>query len=155
MSSEPDLDAALASRHPDRFRKHSMMLAVAGIAVRDGRVLLLRDAHGFWAGVGGWIDPGETPEEALIREVREELGVEARVTRAFRPFIAWNVPRSSDGSSFLLLAYGIELDSTDFKLQPEEVTEARWFGPGEWADVPMLPHARALFDERIGEWLAG
>ncbi len=151
----PDLDAAMASRHPDRFRKHSVMMAVAGLAVEDGRILLVCDSHGFWAGVGGWIDPGETPEQAIVREAREELGVEARVIRVHRPFIAWNVPNSSDGSSFLLFNYGIELSSNDFRLQPEEVTDARWFGPDEWADVPMLPYVRSLFDERIGEWLGG
>lgn len=150
-----DLDAAMRARHPDRFRKHSMMLAVAGVAVREGRVLLVRDSHGFWAGIGGWIDAGETPEEALVREAREELGVEARITHVFRPFIAWNVPNSSDGSSFLLFNYGIELASTDFTLQAEEVTDARWFGPEEWAGAPMLPHVRALFHDRIGEWLGG
>jgi len=151
----PDLDAALASRHPDRFRKHSVMMAVAGVAVEHGRILLVRDSHGFWAGVGGWIDPGETPEEAIVREAREELGVEARVIRVHRPFIAWNVPNSSDGSSFLLFNYGIVLASTDFQLQPDEVTDARWFGPDEWADLPMLPYVRSLFDERIAEWLGG
>jgi len=151
----PDLDAALASRHPDRFRKHSVMMAVAGVAVEHGRILLVRDSHGFWAGVGGWIDPGETPEEAIVREAREELGVEARVIRVHRPFIAWNVPNSSDGSSFLLFNYGIVLASTDFQLQPDEVTDARWFGPDEWPDLPMLPYVRSLFDERIAEWLGG
>jgi hypothetical protein len=65
------------------------------------------------------------------------------------------VPNSSDGSSFLLFNYGIELSSNDFRLQPEEVTDARWFGPEEWADVPMLPYVRSLFDERIDEWLGG
>ena len=151
----PDLDAALASRHPDSFRKHSMMLAVAGVAVSDGRVLLVRDSHGFWAGIGGWIESGESPEEAIVREAREELGVEARVTRVFRPFIAWHVSNSSDGSSFLLFNYGIELASADLRLQTEEVTDARWFGPDEWGEVPMLPYVRSLFDERIDEWMGG
>lgn len=149
----PDLDAALASRHPDRFRKHSVMLAVAGVAVEDGRILLVRDSHGFWAGPGGWIDAGESPEQALLREVREELGVAAKVTGAFRPFIEWNVARSAEPASVLLFFLGLRLESTDFRLQPEEVTEARWFGPGEWADIPMLPYVRSLFDERIGEWM--
>lgn len=151
----PDLNAALASRHPDRFRKHSVMLAVAGVAVHDGRILLVRDSHGFWAGPGGWIDPGESPEQALLREVREELGVAATVTGAFQPFIEWKVARSAEPTSFLLFFLGLRLDSTDFRLQPDEVTEARWFGPSEWADIPMLPYVRSLFDERIEEWLAG
>jgi len=151
----PDLDAALEARHPDRFHKHNMMLAVAGVAVLDGRVLLVCDSHGFWAGVGGWIEAGETPEDALVREVREELGVGASVSGAFRPFITWDVPNSSDGASFLLMLFRLSLESKDFRLQPEEVTDARWFGPDEWVDVPMLPYVRALFDERIGEWMAG
>jgi 8-oxo-dGTP pyrophosphatase MutT (NUDIX family) len=150
-----DLEAALEARHPDRFRKHNLMLAVAGVAAVDGKLLLLRDTHGFWAGVGGWVEPGESPEGALLREAQEELGVEARVTRVFRPFIAWNVPGSSDGSIFLLFNYGIELASGDFRLQPEEVTDSRWFGPEEWPDVPMLPWVRALFDDRIAEWAGG
>ncbi len=151
----PDLDAALASRHPDRFRKYSVMLAVAGVAVHDGRILLVRDSHGFWAGPGGWIDPGESPEQALLREVREELGVSATITRTFRPFIEWNVARSAEPASFLLFFLGLRLEPGDFHLQPQEVTEARWFGPDEWPAVPMLPYVRSLFDERIGEWLAG
>jgi len=149
-----DLEAALAARHPDRFRKHIMMLAVAGVASEGGRVLLLRDSHGFWAGVGGWIEAGETPEEAIVREAREELGVDVRVTRVFRPFIAWDVPNSSDGAGFVLFNYGIELASRRFRLQQEEVTEAGWFGPGEWEGIPMLPYVRSLFNERIGEWLS-
>jgi 8-oxo-dGTP pyrophosphatase MutT (NUDIX family) len=151
----PDLDAALESRHPDRFRKHTMMLAVAGIVAEDGRLLLLRDSHGFWAGVGGWIEPGESPEQAILREVREELGVGAVVIGAHRPFIAWNVQGSSDGASFLLMVFGLRLESADFQLQVEEITDARWFGPDEWADLPMLPYVRSLFDERITEWLGG
>ena len=147
-----DLEAALAARHPDRFRKHSLMLAVAGVAEVDGKLLLLRDPHGFWAGVGGWVEPGESPEEALLREAREELGVAATIAGALRPFIAWNVAGSSDPASFLLLLFRLRLESTDFTLQESEVTEARWFGPSEWADLPMLPYVRALFDDRIAEW---
>lgn len=149
----PDLDAALASRHPDRFRKHSVMLAVAGVAVERGRILLVRDSHGFWAGPGGWVEPGESPEDALLREVREELGVIGKVTGALRPFIEWNVARSAEPVSFLLFVLRLRLDSREFTLQADEVTDARWFGPDEWTDVPMLPYVRSLFDERVDEWL--
>lgn len=151
----PDLDAALASRHPDRFRKHRMMIAVAAVAVEGSRILLVRDAHGFWASPGGWVEVGESPEQALLREVREELGVDAEITRALRPFIEWNVAGSAEPAGFLLFFLGLRLNSTEFRLQPDEVTEARWFGSDEWDGVPMLPYVRSLFDERIGEWLAG
>jgi 8-oxo-dGTP diphosphatase len=59
------------------------VLLVAAIALvdPDGRVLLTRRPEGkpmagLWEFPGGKLDPGETPEEALIRELREELGVD-------------------------------------------------------------------------------
>lgn len=150
-----DLDAALEARHPDRFQKHSMMMAVSGVVVRDGKVLVVRDHHGFWAGVGGWIEAGEHPERALLREVREELGVEGEVTRAFRPHLVWDVERASEKSSFLLLIYGLQLFSDEFALQSEEITDVMWAGPDEWDDLEMLPYVREVFDDRIQEWLNG
>jgi 8-oxo-dGTP pyrophosphatase MutT (NUDIX family) len=150
-----DLDAALEARHPDRFQKHSVMMAVAGVVIRNGEVLLVRDNHGFWAGVGGWIEVGEHPERALLRELREELGVEGEVTGAFRPHLVWDVDRASERATFLLLIYGLRLLSDDFTLQPEEVTDVRWAAPDEWDQLDMLPYVREIFDERIEEWLSG
>lgn len=58
---------------------------VAGVLVDvRGRILLARrtegrDLAGLWEFPGGKVDPGETPEQALVRELREELGIEAEV----------------------------------------------------------------------------
>jgi len=150
-----DLDAALEARHPDRFQKHSVMMAVSGVIERDGEVLLVRDHHGFWAGVGGWIEAGEHPERALLREVREELGVEGEVTRAFRPHLVWDVERASEKSNFLLLIYGLRLLSDEFTLQAKEISDVMWVGPDEWDELEMLPYVREVFDDRIQEWLNG
>jgi 8-oxo-dGTP diphosphatase len=154
-AGQTSLEAALEARHPDRFQKHTVMMAVAGVIARDGKILLTRDMHGFWSSPGGWIDDGESPEQAIVREVREELGVVADVTCGHRPHVAWHVPRSSDNATFILFVLGVRLRSEDFRLQPEEVTDVRWFGPEEWGEAPMLPYVRALFDERIGEWMGG
>lgn len=58
---------------------------VAAVIVRDGRYLAARRraelrAGGLWEFPGGKVEPGETAGEALVREIREELGVGIRVT---------------------------------------------------------------------------
>src|SRR2546427_13235770 len=102
------------------------MLAVAGVCFENGKLLLVRDNQGFWAGVGGWIEPGESPESALVREVKEELGVEAAVTHVLRPFIAWNVSGAQDPVSFLLFVFGMRVNSRDFRVEEGEVTGVMW-----------------------------
>jgi 8-oxo-dGTP diphosphatase len=60
-------------------------VAVAAFIERDNRVLLVRRAmnpeRGKWALPAGYVDYGENPREAVIREVREETGLEVEVTR--------------------------------------------------------------------------
>lgn len=72
----------------DRSRSGNIVHVVAGV-IRDarGRILLARrtegrDLAGLWEFPGGKVDPGETPEQALVRELREELGIDAHVGEA-------------------------------------------------------------------------
>lgn len=73
-------------------RHYDNPVAAVAVFVADdeGRVLLIRRARepaaGKWAPPGGFVDPGETLEEAAIREVREETGVDARELRYLGSF---------------------------------------------------------------------
>ena len=57
--------------------------AVGAIAVRDGALLLIRRGHapsrGRWSLPGGRVEPGETPQQALVREMAEETGLTVEV----------------------------------------------------------------------------
>jgi ADP-ribose pyrophosphatase YjhB (NUDIX family) len=55
---------------------------VRGAAFRDGRILLVRErSDGLWTLPGGWADVNQSPSEAIVKEIREESGFEARVVR--------------------------------------------------------------------------
>lgn len=55
---------------------------VRGAAFRDGKILLVREAlDGGWTLPGGWADPCQSPSEAVVREIFEESGFEARVCK--------------------------------------------------------------------------
>lgn len=57
-----------------------MEVIARAVVLRDGAVLLVQEiAQGYWFFPGGHVEAGETPEEALVRELREELDVGAGV----------------------------------------------------------------------------
>lgn len=67
-----------------KMKKQTPVKVVAAVIEKDGRVLLAKRRQGDilagkWEFPGGKIDPGETPEEALKRELQEELGIETEV----------------------------------------------------------------------------
>ncbi len=104
---------------------------VAAIVWRDGRVLMTRRPPGgplglFWEFPGGKVEPGETPEEALVRELREELGVGSTA----REVLAVQTHTYPHGLTVELHFLRCELDSSTFRCSPE-VHGVRWVRPAE------------------------
>lgn len=91
-----------------------------------GQLALIRQSYGqqeTFVGVAGYMKPGETAEEAALREIAEEIGIAAKNLRFL--FSAWHEKRGQ-----LMLCFCAETDSTDFSLSGE-VSEARWFPPAD------------------------
>ncbi|RIJ77830.1 (deoxy)nucleoside triphosphate pyrophosphohydrolase [Nakamurella silvestris] len=120
---------------------------VAAAIVRDGRVLAARRTHprreaGKWELPGGKVEPGETPQDALVREIAEELGVDIRVIRRIGPAVPLAV-------ELVLHTYLAELISGD--PEPAEHDRIAWLAAAEldgvhWlpADVELLPDLAEL-----------
>lgn len=120
------------------------LLVVAGALVRDGRLLLTRrpDADplaGFWELPGGKVEADETPEAALAREWREELGVEVESSSPLT--FASGAP---DGRHVTLLVFLVR--TLRGEPSPIGVAEVRWTTPGEAAELPLLPADRPVVE---------
>jgi 8-oxo-dGTP diphosphatase len=73
------------SKAPESGTKPLLLVAACALIDPDGRILLARRPEGkkmagLWEFPGGKLDPGETPEQALIRELHEELGIDVSAT---------------------------------------------------------------------------
>lgn len=109
---------------------------VVGVAlIRNGRVLaaLRSGPDGGWEFPGGKVEPGETDEEAAVRELREELAVDIKPVASLGP-------AQPIGEKHLLRVYLAEIVAGEPVLH--EHSEVRWVGPAELDDLPWLPADR-------------
>lgn len=127
-----------------------MTVCVVGAAILDdaGRLLAARRREppalaGGWELPGGKVEAGESDEQALVRECREELGVVIRPVR--RVGADW--PMSGDAVLRVWTAEVIEGEPRPL----EDHSELRWLEPGHWFDVAWLaadlPVVQALVAE--------
>lgn len=110
-----------------------LIMPCACLIIGDGRgnVLLQHRADdGKWANHGGAIELWETVEEALYREIGEELGVrpvEPRLLKAYSGPEFRHVYPNGDQVMVVDLVHWCHGFDGELRLQPEEVTEVRWF----------------------------
>ncbi len=129
----------------------TMIVVAAALVDRDGRVLLQqrpagRQMAGLWEFPGGKIEPGERPEAALIRELREELGIETEEA-CLAPATFASAPL---GDRHLLLLLYI---CRKWQGNPEPIDAAalKWVRPNQMfglamppADIPLIGLLDAL-----------
>mgnify|MGYP000418672029 CR=1 FL=1 len=126
---------------PERPSKDGV---VAVLEDEQGRYLLIRRgwklkrAPGVWCFPGGEVEPGETLEQALAREMREELGLAVRVGAKVHESVSPN-------GEYLLHWLRVERLAPGGNLQPspDEVAEVAWLEPAAAVRLePMLPTLR-------------
>ena len=101
--------------------------AAGGVVSRDGRVALVhRPRYDDWSLPKGKLDPGESFEDAALREVAEETGLRCRLVREL-PAVEYEVR----GRPKLVRYWAMEVvDETPF-VPNDEVDEVRWVEPAE------------------------
>lgn len=121
--------------------------AIIVLVSRGNQLLLARSPHfapGVYSTLAGFVEPGETAEQTVVREVREEVGILIKNIRyvASQP---WPFPHN------LMLGYSAEYDSGEIEIDGKEIESAQWFSVDQ---LPLLPMKGSIGWQLINSFLA-
>ncbi len=128
----------------------SIIEVVAALLEKEGKFLICRrpphKARGLlWEFVGGKVEKGETKEEALIRECREELGIDISVKELFT-----EVLHEYPDITIHLSVFKGHIENGQPKLF--EHTELRYISPDEITDYDFCPADKEILEKIEREW---
>lgn len=118
-------------------------LAVKGLVVCNHRFLVVQKlpkkehAPGYWELPGGGLSFGESPEEALVREIAEETSLKVTVTH---PLFIWSFMKNSE-KQVIGITYHCMTDSDDVVLSSEHL-DYRWITREEIDQVQLMPELK-------------
>jgi 8-oxo-dGTP diphosphatase len=113
-------------------------VAVGGVLVRDGTLLLVLRARGpgagQWSLPGGRVDAGESVEEALVREMAEETGLAVEVEG-----LCGVAERRGPGHHYVILDYWCGADPRAEPAAGDDAAEVTWADSSAIARLPLVP----------------
>ncbi len=116
------------------------------LITRGDEILLARSAHfvkDMYSILAGFVEPGETAEQAAIRETMEEVGLAIKNIGYFSSQ-PWAFP------SNLMLGFTAEYAGGELKIDPKEIEDAQWFNINQ---LPQLPKSASLSRKMIDAFL--
>lgn len=120
---------------------------VAAVIKRDNLIFATQrgygDFKGGWEFPGGKIEPGESPQEALVREIKEELDTEIRVNELV-DIVEYDYP------NFHLTMHCFFCDIISGELTLKEHEASKWLSKEELNSVEWLPADLGLIEKLIG-----
>jgi NAD+ diphosphatase len=136
------------THHFPRTDPAVIMLVTSGDRVLLGQPTAFRNYRVFTT-LAGFVEPGESLEEAVAREVFEETGIRVAQAR-YHSSQPWPFPSS------IMLGFRAQAVTTDITIDPHEIVEARWFTREELrqADGFVLPPDFSIARRLIDDWMA-
>jgi ADP-ribose pyrophosphatase YjhB (NUDIX family)/predicted GIY-YIG superfamily endonuclease len=123
------------------------------LITRDGRVLLVKRAVqpflGYWDIPGGFLEEDEHPEAGAIREIREETGLEVRLTRLFGLYVdRYSDDDANDVGDYCLNIYFLAEVAGGQERPADDAADLAWFAPDELPEKIAFKHARVV----LADW---
>lgn len=142
------------ARLVDEVKLH---ICVGAILIRGNSILLAhraatRDFYpGVWDVIGGHLEPGETPDQCLVRELEEEIGVSAA---AWAPLPTLHLRDESGGSVTIYIYAVTDWRGTPRNLLPDEHIEISWFSVEEACGLPLADEGYPVLFRSLqsGRW---
>jgi 8-oxo-dGTP pyrophosphatase MutT (NUDIX family) len=137
----------------ERVGSDLLLVPSVTVVVRDerGRVLLVRHAdRGQWVAPGGSIEPGERPEDAARREMREETGLEVGELRILGVYGGPEFEvryANGDRVAYVMAVYEARVASGHERPDGVETLELRWVDSGDLASLDLPPWARVVLPD--------
>jgi 8-oxo-dGTP pyrophosphatase MutT (NUDIX family) len=123
---------------------HRFPVSIKGVILREGRVVLLRNERDEWELPGGKLEPDETPEACLSREIDEELGLAVTPEAILDCWVYEPLP----GAYVAIVTYGcVELEQSEAVLSDEH-RDLGWF-PLQALDGLWMPDG---YRQSIRRW---
>lgn len=147
--AEPHRDAGRPACPTGHFVHYAnpAVTTYAFVADAEGRFLALRRAHppcaGEWDLPGGFIEGGEPPADSILREIREETGLEVALLGVIG---AYSSVYGDTGRHTVDIAFLARAQQTDNMLLSDEKSEAGWFGLDEFPDPAFAGERAGLAD---------
>ena len=122
---------------------HHFPVSVKGVVLRGDKVVLLYNERDEWELPGGKLDPEESPEQCVVREIQEELDLDVAVDALLDAWVYTIFP----GACVLIVTYGcVERTEREIVLSHEHKKVA-WFPVQQVTGLPMPEgYKRSLYD---------
>lgn len=126
----------------------AMMRVVGGALFHNGKLLIAKrtDERVFWPGLwelpGGRVEPGESDEEAVVREFQEETSLDVTVVKRYHEFHYKYNDKDAVENDFILKS-----DSFHVVIDPKEHTEFRWVSRDELDKFKISPDMKISIEK--------
>jgi len=121
---------------------YTHFVSVAGLVINDsGEILLVKSPRRGWEYPGGMVEPGETFQDALLREIKEEAGIDVKITGFIG--LCKNIEKDIVNIDFCCKAVGGKLTTSD------ESTEVMWVNKEKALEMITFPLTRKRLEEML------